>query len=446
MLHDSKAETCSSVGTRAALVDTVEALKHLRLRLFGDADSGIGYRYGRTTRYLIHPDVYLAIHAVVADSVVAEIRYHLIEQPRIADDHALLPFERKAHTGTLCLVLEAVRDVSCNLVEVAFCLGAQELRVARTLRLIHLGERQDVAHKRREAPGRAVDASGELRDVLGTGNAVTYQLSSALDRGNRCLELVRHVRRELEPIGVSISQLVHLGYELCLLVVQAVYQRLKLTVGSLCLGSCRIDIKYGLHEALREHAACRPGTEHDERDNRDKKADIVREDRCHGLPVLREPQDVARAKPLRVVERDIACGIGGALGLPGARRQSLLDLLSVCVVRQARSLELCVVDDRAVRSDERRPHLLRCQHAHDILIRIGRIVRIERCRYCCALVCQLMLCIVDERRMEDKSRRKRGHDSHAHGEHCERSEDDAGKRSGLMLLSHAIPSDGTPRL
>ena len=140
----------------------------------------------------------------------------------------------------------------------------EDLAVARALRLVETGEREDVAHEHGQAMGVLVDPPGEPLDVLGPGDAVANELGRALDGGDGRLELVRHVGGEVAPHVGGVLDGVHALHELLVLLVEAAHERVELLVGRNAVAGRRVDLKDRPHEAPGEPAGDHPARPHEQ--------------------------------------------------------------------------------------------------------------------------------------------------------------------------------------
>ncbi len=120
----------------------------------------------------------------------------------------------------LRLAGKAALDVLGHGEKIHLVVGAKQgIALPRPLGLVELRQHKDVGHQCRQPLRVSVDAPGKFLHVIGLANAVADKLRRARDRRDGCLELVRHVGRELAAHVIGVLDGAHALHQLGVLLV-----------------------------------------------------------------------------------------------------------------------------------------------------------------------------------------------------------------------------------
>ena len=243
LLDDGKPQPGAAGGLAAAFVHPVEPLKDAALGLFGDADAVV-----------LHREIGVALPGaaglqqdpapgpVVADGVVAQVLAELFQQAGGALNLGALAPEIQGDVGPTGVHLQALGALPRDDRQVHRLHHGGIVGAARG---VQMGQLDDVVHQPQHPAGLAVDLLPEGGHVLGPGQPGLDHLGVARNAGQRRLELVAHVGRELPPqailpvvLGVEI---LHLPPDLPVLLRQTPHHGLELVLHVPLVGAGEVD-------------------------------------------------------------------------------------------------------------------------------------------------------------------------------------------------------------
>ena len=187
MLDDRKAETRSADLLGMALVYAVEALEDPLLIRLRDADAGIRNREDRLLIGAGHLHFDGAVVIVIFDRVVAEIKEHFLDNDRNALHRCAVTLQLHRDAACICGGAELLQNGIRNLIEIE-----RENLLGKAL-VIEPRKPDDILDQRDHAGGFVTDAPCKAADVLLLDHAGFHHIRNAVDRGQRCFQLMRDI-------------------------------------------------------------------------------------------------------------------------------------------------------------------------------------------------------------------------------------------------------------
>ena len=288
-------------------------------------------------------DLDLAAGTVVADGVVTEVLAQLIQQAPAARHGGALAEVGQGDVRAAGVDLLALHTLLGHIQKIDRLHGGGSPRLAD---VVEVRELENIVDQLDHPAGLYMDLVGKIRGVFGLSDPGLDQLGIAGNAGQRRLQLVADVGRELLPHLLVVFPQHPVGMD-------ALRKGDQLFVGNILLNVVKVvgHLQHGLNEALSQQPSDDGGGTHHQKaaQNDGGQGSII--DGPDGLGVLRHTEDVPVGQQHGVIISLIAHRLGVAAVTADAALHGLLDLRAAQMVLH-RLIRRRLEEHAAVRRDK----------------------------------------------------------------------------------------------